>query len=299
MRFPYRLTALAALMVAGGCSATSSPSSSPTAAECGTLFEQAQKGPPALVASQLEGLSAECDNLAVALHKAKTYLELAKTSTGSGQQDYAQSALSQLKAAKNKQPDQNTTLIIYGYMAEAQYYLERRASTASLLDDCDALVEQHHLLLPDWLGTFKKSFEVSLLSTPLTDEELVQLLTVKGYASRAGKINVRVPFATDQAVLTSSGSIQVEKIANIVAKSVQQGHKIMIAGHTDKRGDADHNLDLSERRAKTVRELLQRRYPAQAALFQSKGFGESSLRYDGDTPNDHELNRRVEVLLLD
>jgi|GEM_PF-3469440 len=293
MRYKYLLMTL----IVGGRYCILSPPS--LATECATLFEQAKQGSPAQAVSQLENLPAECDSLAVAVHKATNYLELAKVNRGGDQQRYAGLALSQLEAARAKQPDQQTALTIYGSMAQAHFLQGQRENTASLLDDCDAFAEQHKLPLPYWLSTFKKSFEVSLLTEPLSDEELVRQLTGKRYIPRPGKINVVVPFETDQAVLTAKGGMQVEKIAKIVDEPIKQGGKIMIAGHADKRGDAGHNLDLSKQRAKTILDVLQRRYPAQAALFQSEGYGESQLRYDGDTENDHALNRRVEIVLLD
>jgi OOP family OmpA-OmpF porin len=69
----------------------------------------------------------------------------------------------------------------------------------------------------------------------------------------------------------------------------------LLVGHTDKRGTMTYNQALSENRAATVKLELQRRFPSLAGRLQTSGRGETELLYDGDSEEDHMLNRRVEV----
>ena len=69
-------------------------------------------------------------------------------------------------------------------------------------------------------------------------------------------------------------------------------------GHTDSRGRAAYNQDLSERRAQSVRAfILQRQQDLQDRL-EARGDGENRLLTQEDTDLAHALNRRVEVQVL-
>lgn len=73
---------------------------------------------------------------------------------------------------------------------------------------------------------------------------------------------------------------------------------IQVEGHTDAQGEADYNLDLSQRRAEAVVTALVER-GVEATRLIGRGFGESRLVSEGETEADHEANRRVEFLILD
>ncbi|MCI4664877.1 MAG: fibro-slime domain-containing protein [Neomegalonema sp.] len=69
---------------------------------------------------------------------------------------------------------------------------------------------------------------------------------------------------------------------------------ILIAGHTDTRGEDDYNLALSERRAASVRAWLIAE-GVKAERLRSVGRGEKELLRQEDTDEAHALNRRVVV----
>jgi OOP family OmpA-OmpF porin len=73
--------------------------------------------------------------------------------------------------------------------------------------------------------------------------------------------------------------------------------EIQIAGHTDSTGDAAKNMDLSERRAATVKQTLVDRYGADAARITTKGWGVEQPIADNKTDDGRALNRRVEIVL--
>lgn len=73
--------------------------------------------------------------------------------------------------------------------------------------------------------------------------------------------------------------------------------KIEIQGHTDNSGSADHNLDLSTRRAETVKKFLLA-YGIEAPRTVSKGYGEEKPVAPNDTEEGRAMNRRVELMKI-
>jgi outer membrane protein OmpA-like peptidoglycan-associated protein len=74
--------------------------------------------------------------------------------------------------------------------------------------------------------------------------------------------------------------------------------KLSVEGHTDSRGNANHNLDLSRRRAASVMKWLTERGIAKARL-ESKGFGMTKPIDSNDSDTGRQNNRRVEFHILE
>jgi outer membrane protein OmpA-like peptidoglycan-associated protein len=75
--------------------------------------------------------------------------------------------------------------------------------------------------------------------------------------------------------------------------------RILIEGHTDKRGDLSKNQALSEKRAEAVRNYLVENFGVDASRVVIKGFGPSKPFSPDETPHGLALNRRVEFKKLD
>ena len=74
--------------------------------------------------------------------------------------------------------------------------------------------------------------------------------------------------------------------------------KVKIVGHTDSDGDDALNLDLSKRRAESVKSELSSRFGIDASRMQTEGAGETSPAAPNDTPSNKAMNRRVEFIKL-
>jgi outer membrane protein OmpA-like peptidoglycan-associated protein len=74
--------------------------------------------------------------------------------------------------------------------------------------------------------------------------------------------------------------------------------KVKIVGHTDSDGDDALNLDLSKRRAESVKSELSSRFGIDASRMQTDGAGESKPAAPNDTPSNKAMNRRVEFIKL-
>ncbi len=74
--------------------------------------------------------------------------------------------------------------------------------------------------------------------------------------------------------------------------------KLRIEGHTDSTGDAAKNLELSKRRAESVRAALVAQHGIAAERLSSEGLGATKPIAPNETPQGRADNRRVEFVKL-
>ena len=99
-------------------------------------------------------------------------------------------------------------------------------------------------------------------------------------------------FDFDRADLRPESREMLSRIAGILFTATDSA--ITITGHTDARGGAQYNQELSERRAQAVADyLIEAGLPAD--LFTVEGLGMSQLVDASDTAEAHLKNRRVEL----
>lgn len=103
-----------------------------------------------------------------------------------------------------------------------------------------------------------------------------------------------VGFRTDEWALRPEAARQLDRVAATLAATPDR--VVMIEGHTDSRGSVAHNLDLSRRRADTVRDYLISRGCAAGNLMAS-GIGDKRPLGDNRTREGHAANRRVEIVV--
>lgn len=107
-----------------------------------------------------------------------------------------------------------------------------------------------------------------------------------------------INFEFNQAALTPDGIKQVGELAralNLVGTRSASPPRFRVVGHTDTRGTDVYNNDLSQRRAKSVADLLVAKYGIAPSLIEIEGRGKSQPLLSGDTEEAHARNRRVEV----
>ncbi len=103
-------------------------------------------------------------------------------------------------------------------------------------------------------------------------------------------------FNFDKATLRPENRELLSKIVGILLTSKNYG--IYVYGHTDDIGSEEYNLDLSERRAQTVRDYLTENGIA-PEIITSKGFGKSRPIVPGTSAAARADNRRVEIGIVD
>jgi outer membrane protein OmpA-like peptidoglycan-associated protein len=103
-------------------------------------------------------------------------------------------------------------------------------------------------------------------------------------------------FDFDSASLRQENREILSRIAGILLAS--EGYRLFVYGHTDDTGDEGYNQQLSERRATSVSQYLQKA-GVPGDLMEVKGFGKSSPRAANATRAGRQKNRRVEIGIVD
>jgi outer membrane protein OmpA-like peptidoglycan-associated protein len=103
-------------------------------------------------------------------------------------------------------------------------------------------------------------------------------------------------FSLDSAEVEPTSLATLEKIGAAITNERLMTSQFVIAGHTDQRGTAEYNLDLSQRRAETVRHLLIERFHIDPHRLNAIGHGFEELA-DPEHPLSAK-NRRVQIVNL-
>lgn len=107
-------------------------------------------------------------------------------------------------------------------------------------------------------------------------------------------VDLYIPFAYDSDKLTTEAMLTLKRLGTALKDPRLSGYRFRIAGHTDAKGSAEYNQNLSERRAAAVRNYLVFQYDIEAERIETMGFGKTQLLYPSK-PEDG-INRRVQVI---
>ncbi len=105
-----------------------------------------------------------------------------------------------------------------------------------------------------------------------------------------------IQFEFNKAVLLSVNRELLSRIAGILLTS--KGYSMTVYGHTDDVGSQAYNQELSEKRARAVRDYLVEAGIGRE-IIATKGFGKTKPLVAGTTPEARAKNRRVEVEIVD
>lgn len=100
-----------------------------------------------------------------------------------------------------------------------------------------------------------------------------------------------IQFDTNSDQLRPESMNVIKEVATALQK--QAALKLRISGHTDSTGDAAKNLDLSKRRAESVKAALVK-FGIDAGRLTTEGLGQGKPLAPNDTPQGRAENRRVE-----
>ncbi|MGK4007333.1 OmpA family protein [Sorangium sp. So ce1036] len=110
-------------------------------------------------------------------------------------------------------------------------------------------------------------------------------------------INEKIQFDLDKATIRAESHSLLNEVVDTIKKHAHI-KKIAIEGHASAEGSDEHNLDLSDRRAKAVMQYLVE-HGIPAGMLTAKGFGKSKPIADNDTEEGREKNRRVEFNIVE
>jgi OOP family OmpA-OmpF porin len=126
---------------------------------------------------------------------------------------------------------------------------------------------------------------------PATEKQMV--------AVREDRIELfqKIYFASGKAVITPASLRLLDQLAGVL-KTHPKVLKVQIDGHTDSRGNAAFNTRLSRLRAEAVLKALAARGVERSRLS-ARGFGSSQPIAPNNTAAGRELNRRVELTIVE
>ena len=129
------------------------------------------------------------------------------------------------------------------------------------------------------------------------DELLSQLSDLKAKQTERGIVLTigDVLFAFDKATLSPVAFRNVDKLAVFLKK--HSNRSVLIEGHTDSVGSDEYNLDLSKKRADAVENALVDKGVGKERIT-PKGYGKKYPVASNKTSDGRQLNRRVEVVVL-
>lgn len=104
-----------------------------------------------------------------------------------------------------------------------------------------------------------------------------------------------VLFDTDKATLRAEAQSVLDEVATVMMNN--SGLDFRIEGHTDSSASEAYNQALSERRAQSVKNYLIRS-GIEANRLETEGFGETQPVAPNNSPENMQLNRRVEITPL-
>ncbi|MFH4754273.1 OmpA family protein [Vibrio alginolyticus] len=110
------------------------------------------------------------------------------------------------------------------------------------------------------------------------------------YIKASDNMQVRILFANDSDELNPVFRRQVRELSDFLKEYPTTS--IELHGYASKVGGSKHNQDLSERRARNVREALLS-YDIEPSRVRIVGFGDTHLAQQGTDEVSHALNRRV------
>jgi OOP family OmpA-OmpF porin len=141
----------------------------------------------------------------------------------------------------------------------------------------------------DFSGANAKSIGYRMVRFAESTPDFSQMISSSGRYVTHG-----ILFDTDSDRLKTESAPVIQLIARGLENNPNL--RLLIEGHTDSVGNADHNLDLSRRRAEAVKTVLISQFNIDAARLSTAGLGATKPIDTNDTPQGRAQNRRVELV---
>lgn len=140
-------------------------------------------------------------------------------------------------------------------------------------------------------------FESKNINFPSQDNylEIVDTICMNKFKVNTTMILRNVFFDVDKATLRPESVQELNKLVETLNNNPNVN--IELSGHTDSDGNDDHNMVLSDNRAKAVVEYLIKK-GIKANRLTAKGYGETKPIEPNDTPEHKQANRRTEVKVI-
>jgi outer membrane protein OmpA-like peptidoglycan-associated protein len=182
----------------------------------------------------------------------------------------------------------------FEYFILGNFYPDRLTAT-NLSKEQNLESEVKNGKTPYLVDRVKRGAYLCIDDVSITPAEARPTLEKALLVERKFTFSAGVLFDSGKSELRSEAASELEALYDFLQKHPEI--RIGISGHTDNVGTDEYNLDLSERRAKSVQQYLLDR-GIDGTRIRSKGFGESKPVADNLTEAGRQKNRRVECVVL-
>ena len=239
------------------------------------------------------------------LHKAKEALELAESAFEDEPRGYHAKDLAYVAQRKAELADALATRAAQSQLADsadAQYQKTQdaiMAETRSQLGSAREDLAASQISVATGKAELSASEDARVLAEARASEALAALSKLAAVKQEPRGVVITlsgsVLFRSDESNLLPEAQSRLSQVADALLATKDRA--IVIEGHTDSQGSDAHNLELSKRRAMSVRTfLVDRGYDA--TLIRAVGIGEESPLADNATAEGRANNRRVEIVIL-
>ena len=135
-----------------------------------------------------------------------------------------------------------------------------------------------------------RSISVEPAGPPSADDRA----QIAAIAQSKPAIDLEIYFDYNSADISPRAIPAVTALGNTLSKDQFRGTVFFINGYTDAKGSPEYNLDLSQRRADSVRRVLIQRYGLAPDTLVTAGFGKDYLKNPANPYADE--NRRVQIV---
>ncbi|MEZ4776248.1 MAG: OmpA family protein [Bacteroidia bacterium] len=144
-------------------------------------------------------------------------------------------------------------------------------------------------------GLSEMGYEVTVVEVKEMSQQITLSSFEKGMKEK-GKVSLYgILFDTGSDVIKQSSYAEIELIAQYLKNNLSK--TVYIVGHTDNTGGYTLNMDLSEKRAQAVINVLTSKYGISASRLTGAGVGPVAPESVNTTEEGRKKNRRVEVVL--
>ncbi len=198
------------------------------------------------------------------------------------------------EASRNPQVRDNAPIPLY----EARQALEQAEMAES-----EAVRRHYAYLAEQHVAVARTMAEQNVL-----EQEVQQLVEQRGVDTELAALEARrtdrgylvtlqdVLFETGRADIKAGADSMFDRLARYLARNPER--QLLVEGHTDSRGPERYNFQLSEQRAESIKQALTGR-GIDPSRIRTRGYGEFRPIAPNDSEAGRQLNRRVEILILD
>jgi OOP family OmpA-OmpF porin len=139
----------------------------------------------------------------------------------------------------------------------------------------------------------QKPAEAPAPPPPPPVQEMKKAPEVEQKILEKGRATLDVKFDFGKAVVKQKYYKDIQSVAEVMKKYPDL--KIVIEGYTDNVGGKKYNLNLSQKRAEAIKNIMVTKFNIEPSRLTAKGFGESKPIASNSTKDGRQKNRRVEA----